>query len=274
MSEHRGRQPIPAEILAHYGQGTEAGRLSRGIGPLEEARSRELIARYLPPPPAVVYDVGGGPGAYAFWLAGLGYEVHLVDATPLHIEQARARAGDSDAPAPASMEVGDARDLQRPDGVADALILHGPLYHLLERADRLAALAEARRVLRPGGLLLAFAITRYASTLRGLTSGWVWDEAYLEMCIHELETGEHRQPAGWPKLFTTAFFHHPRELEVELVDAGFLCREVLAVQGPVWMVPDFEENWQNEARRDVLLLLSRLMENEPAMSPHILAVGT
>ena len=40
----------------------------RGIGPLELVRTRELIARYLPFPPAVVFDVGGGPGVYSCWL--------------------------------------------------------------------------------------------------------------------------------------------------------------------------------------------------------------
>jgi 2-polyprenyl-3-methyl-5-hydroxy-6-metoxy-1,4-benzoquinol methylase len=43
--------------------------------------------RYLPPPPAVIFDVGGGPGVYARCLARQGYEVHLIDAHPVHVEQ-------------------------------------------------------------------------------------------------------------------------------------------------------------------------------------------
>ena len=69
---------LPPETLDYYATGRELDRLARGIGPLELARTKELVERYLPAPPAVVFDVGGGPGVYACWLARQGYEVHLV----------------------------------------------------------------------------------------------------------------------------------------------------------------------------------------------------
>src|SRR3954471_16389391 len=100
--------PLPADLLEYYAQGKEAGRLERGIGPLERARTQEVVQRFLPASPAVIHDVGGGPGAHAFWLAELGYTVHLVDLAPLHIEQARARAASPGAPQLASIEQGDA----------------------------------------------------------------------------------------------------------------------------------------------------------------------
>lgn len=79
-------------ILGHYGTGYEQDRLNQGTSRIEFARTKELLQRFLPPPPADVLDVGGGPGTYASWLAGLGYRVHLVDVVPLHVEQAaRAR---------------------------------------------------------------------------------------------------------------------------------------------------------------------------------------
>src|SRR3712207_9115180 len=68
--------------------GLERDRLDAGYGPLEQERTRETLARYLPPSPAVIADIGGGAGVYALWLAGRGYEVHLRDPVPLHIEQA------------------------------------------------------------------------------------------------------------------------------------------------------------------------------------------
>src|SRR5882672_1484139 len=81
---------VPEEIIAYYNLGKEDDRLRRGPGQLEFARTQELIQRHLPPPPATVLDVGGGSGVYAFWLADLGYDVDLIDAVPLHIEQANA----------------------------------------------------------------------------------------------------------------------------------------------------------------------------------------
>src|SRR5262245_36248641 len=93
--------PMP-EIVAHYNEGREQDRLASGVGQLEYARTQELLQRFLPPAPATIYDVGGGAGVYAFWLAGLGYTVHLVDAMPLHIQQAEERALHPSTPSLAS----------------------------------------------------------------------------------------------------------------------------------------------------------------------------
>ena len=59
---------------------------------LELVRTLELLAQVLPPPPARLLDVGGGPGVYASRLARAGYDVELVDVLPLHVEQARELA--------------------------------------------------------------------------------------------------------------------------------------------------------------------------------------
>ena len=67
------------EIIDHYRTYDESQRLKGDIGPLALTRTRELMERHLPPTPAVVLDVGGATGVYAFWLAERGYRVHLVD---------------------------------------------------------------------------------------------------------------------------------------------------------------------------------------------------
>ncbi|MGH9674543.1 MAG: methyltransferase domain-containing protein [Bryobacteraceae bacterium] len=121
-------------IARYYAQIREDQRLAEPIGRLEMERTQEVILRYLPPPPAVIVGVGGGPGAYSRWLAKLGYEAHLVDLTPKHVEQALALGGI------ASVSVGDARALEWPDGAAASALLLGPLYHLTERAERVLAL--------------------------------------------------------------------------------------------------------------------------------------
>src|SRR5262247_763648 len=117
------------DILTHYAMGVEEDRLSTW-GRLERERTLDLLDRFLPPAPATVLDVGGGPGVYAAHLARAGYEVHLVDPVPLHVEQARAAsAAQPDAPI-RSVEVGDARALAAGDRSVDAVLLLGPLYHL------------------------------------------------------------------------------------------------------------------------------------------------
>ena len=267
---------LPQDIHDYYEQGGEIGRLDRGIGLLELARTQELIKRFLPPPSATVLDVGGGPGRYAAWLARAGYTVHLLDAVPLHVEQATA-VSDSQPEAPiASIRLGDARALPYDTGRAAALLLHGPLYHLTEPADRLRALHEARRVLQAGGLLLAVAVSRYASALVGLHRWWLDNADFRAMLDVELANGQHRPPPSWPGFFTTAHFHHPEELQAELQAAGFKVRALLAVQGPGWIVPDIEALMRDETARALLLETVRKLEAEPAllgMSPHVLAVG-
>jgi len=267
---------FPPEILEFYDHGQEASRLARGIGPLEYVRTQEIIQRYFPAPPAQVFDIGGGPGAYSLWLARLGYTVHLVDRSPLHVQQSRGGSfNQADHPL-SGIILGDGRCLPYPANCADAILLHGPLYHLVEKIDRLAALQEARRILRPYGVLLAVMISCYASSLVGLVRGWLDDPDFFAMCVQELASGKHIPPASWPGLFTTAYFHHPGELESEVQTAGLIMETTLAVQGPGWLARDFEQAWQNEQRRETILALVRRMESEAGalgMSPHNIVVA-
>ena len=156
--------------------------------------------------------------------------------------------------------------------MADAVLFFGPLYHLTERDDRLQALAEVRRVLRPGGGLFAYAISRYASTMYGLFHGLVWDADYLKMIDLELASGQHRQPENL-NVFTAAFFHHTDELKSELDKAGMLVDEIVGIQGPGWIVPDFEVNLKSTLRLDILVEIARRMEKDPLLNPHRLAVA-
>ncbi len=264
---------IAQQIVAHYNAYNEADRLKSDIGPFELVRTQELIRRYLPPAPAVVLDVGGATGIYSFWLAGLGYHVHLVDIVPRHIEQARKIAQQPGCPPLAGLQVGDARELPFDAAFADVILMHGPLYHLAERADRLRALGEAGRVLKPGGLLLAFAITRYAGLIYGLRRGVAFDPAYYAMLRNEVQTGRRENPPPWAFTFPNAYFHHPDELREETEAAGLRHEATLGILGPAWMVPDLDKSWQDESRREVLLDIARLTEREPVLGPRLMAVG-
>jgi len=260
------------DIQRFYQAGLEAGRLLEGSGVIELARTQDVLERHLPPPPARLLDVGGGTGVYARWLAGRGYEVHLVDPSPRHVEEARAHPG----PSLARVAIGDARRLEDADGSADAVLLLGPLYHLVEKDDRVRALAEARRVVRPGGVVVAAAIGRHASLLAGLFHGLIDDPAFLAILERDLREGQHRNPTAKLEYFTTAYFHLPAELREEARTAGLAVEAVLAVEGPAWMMPDLEARWRDEGRRRQLLDLLRRVEADPAvlaMSAHLLLVA-
>lgn len=268
--------PLSNEILNHYTEGNESQRLFDGVGPLEMARTQELLERYLPPAPAVVFDVGGGTGIYAYWLAKKGYQVHLVDAVPSHVEQARsASQAQPDHPI-TSLAVGDARKLDRADTSVDAVLMLGPLYHLTHRADRVDALREARRILQNGGVVLAAGISRFASTFDGLSRHLLDDPAFEAIVQRDLTEGQHRNPMQHPGYFTTAFFHHPSELKDEVEAAGLQHELTVAIEGPGWLLQNFEEHWRQQERRERLINLIRQLEAEPALlgaSAHLMVVA-
>jgi ubiquinone/menaquinone biosynthesis C-methylase UbiE len=270
------REHLTAEMETYYAEGRGADRLSHGYSRLERERTEELLQRYLPPPPEVVLDVGGGSGVYAYWLAGLGYTVHLSDVMPLHVEQARQAAREHPAAPLAGIRVGDARRLEQPAESAGAVLLLGPLYHLTERSDRVLALTEARRVLRPGGVALAAGISRFASLLDGLHRGFLDDPEFEAIVERDLWDGQHRNPTHHPGYFTTAYFHHPEELREEALQAGLRVDAVVAIEGPAGMASDFEGWWGDPARRERLLAAIRAVEQEPSLlgvSPHIMLVA-
>ncbi len=176
----------------------------------------------------------------------------------------------------ASCVVGDARKIEQSDASADGVLLLGPLYHLTERADRLAALREAHRVLRSGGRVIAAAISRFASLMDGLSRDFVSDPRFVEILRQDLKDGQHCNPTDNPHYFTTTFFHHPEELQEEIEEAGFSFERVIAVEGPVWVMGNFAKHWDDPTKRALLLELLRSVEEEKAlmgMSAHLIGIG-
>jgi len=290
-------------IAKYYANAAEEDRLTQGAALLEEARTRELIQRYAPVPPAVVLDIGGGAGAYSFWLAELGYQVHLVDAAPRLIDEARRRSAGRRPLA--SCSVGDARALEFPDKTADIVLLLGPLYHLTDKADRAGALTEANRVLKRGGWLFGAVISRWASALDGLSRDLLQDARFAAIVKRDLAEGQHRNPTERLDYFTTAYFHQPGDAVTELAAAGFRfarwlaaktmgaagfhqlgsefadariahVRNKLAIEGPGWLLPDVAERMRDPRRRADLLEVARSLESEPALlgvSAHLLGIA-
>jgi ubiquinone/menaquinone biosynthesis C-methylase UbiE len=268
---------LPGEIERYYLEGQESQRLSSAAqGELEKLRTQAILSCNLPAAPAIVFDIGGGAGVHAFWLAQQGYRVHLIDPVELHLRQARSHASASGVTL-ASISRGDARELNVASGTADAVLLLGPLYHLANRSDRLQALREARRILKPRGVLLAAGISRFASLIDGLASGFFADTAFREIVASDLASGQHRNPTANTRYFTTAYFHRPEELADEVREAGFPEVSVLAVEGPAWSASQFREAWGDPVQREKLMEFLSLVEKEPSIvgaSAHLIVTAT
>jgi len=263
---------LPAEMVSYYGAGREHARLITGAGRLEFLRTLNLIKRHAPKPPAHVLDVGGGAGIYSFELAKQGYVVDLVDAIPIHIEQARANL---EGALIHRMEVGDARSLDYPNNSFDLVLLLGPLYHLTDLEDRNKALLEAKRVLRPGGTIIAAAISRYASLFDGYFRGFIKDPVFAQIVDRDLTDGQHHNPTDNPSYFTTTKFHTRRELAAELIEAGLEDVRVFAVEGFGWLIPNLAQ--LDEAEVGQILKYLEKVESEPELigtSAHLLGIAT
>ena len=206
-----------AAMRAYYERGQEEARLADGAaGQLEFERTKEIVLRDLPPAPALVADIGGGPGRYTHWLAGLGYQVAHRDLMPLHVAQVdRDRAADAHI----DSAVADARDLDLAGASVDAVLLLGPLYHLPEREERLAALREARRVVRPGGAVVVATINRFAGLHDTIRQG-VFFEGPERRALIEAAAADGVNRISERQMFTTAYFHQPECVVEELTEAG------------------------------------------------------
>lgn len=261
---------VPPEVTDFYASGREFGRLDNGdlAGPLEFERTIELFERFLPAGTLNVLDVGGGPGIYSQWLAQRGHSVCLVDPVERHVEAARELGVEA--------RVGEAEGLVEGDATQDVVLLMGPLYHLVRKDDRLRALREALRVLRPGGLLIATAISRFAALFDQLIRLDRFHDPDETARIVEI-TRSGVLPAREGGVFTTAYMHLPRELQAEVSEATFESVTVVAIEGPGYLVSNFDERWSDSPRREAMLTAARLIEADPemrAIGSHLMAIAT
>jgi SAM-dependent methyltransferase len=268
-----GVDGVDGALRAHYERGLERDRLSTsGRGQLEFERTAEIIGRRLPAAPAVVADIGGGPGRYALWLASLGYRVEHRDLMPLHVGQLMSDAAGLDG---VHTAVGDARDIDLPDASADAVLLLGPLYHLVDRQDRVRALRECARIVRPGGPVFAAAISRWAFRIDGMLRERIYlrSPSALEVVDEVDRTG--MMPPLQDGSFT-AFCHQPGELRDEVRDAGLAVDDLVSVEGPAFIRGDLDERMADPAERSVVMSVARAIERVPELlgfGPHLLATG-
>jgi SAM-dependent methyltransferase len=263
-----------ADLHAHYELGEEADRLARsGAGRLEFERTQEIVLRHLPPPPATVADIGGGPGRYSVWLASLGYRVVHRDLVPMHVDQVRTAAAEDGLAVEAA--VGDARSLDLRDESVHAVLLLGPLYHLPQRADRVQALREAGRIVRPGGPVFGAVISRWAVRLDGMLR----QRFYAKYPAAEQVTDEVERSGLLPPLVPGSFCgvtHRPGQLRAEFASAGLVVADLVSVEGAAYLLADLDERMADRRDWQVVLDAARAHERVPELlgiGSHLIATG-
>ncbi len=249
------------DILNYYNRGNEKNRLDDSTNNLEKIRTLDILERYIPKTANTILDIGGGAGVYSFILSEKGYTVHLLDVTPLLIEQAIKLNKAYKNPL-MSIAVGDARNLPFEDNAVDVILLLGPMYHLVDKKDRLKALSETYRVLKPGGIVFTAGISKFASILDGFDRKFILDENFRNIVLNDLKTSQHRNPTNQDHYFTTAFFHDPNELLIEHIEVGYNKLELLAIETSLGLLGNITDYLGTEESLKILIEFSRKIEKE------------
>lgn len=249
-------------LVTYYTGNDEASRLDRKEGLVEFTRTRSILRNALPDG-SVVLDVGGAQGVHAEWLTADGHDVEVIDIVPLHVQQAADRG--------LNARLADARDLPHQDSSVDAVLLLGPLYHLPNDEDRARALAEARRVTRPGGVVAVAAISRLAVAQDLLRRGRLGEPGAVDMVASIVRNGVDTTGFG-NGLF---YFHTVVELRREMEAAGFADVTIRGLEGPAW--PLINPDAEDAAVISQVELIAELADSDSfsaGASAHLLALAT
>jgi SAM-dependent methyltransferase len=225
------KRGVLERVRAHY-QSYAAEELERLVKDRYARIEFEVTWRFLTqvlPAGARVLDAGSGPGRYAVALLQAGHTVSLLDLSPHCLELAQEWAAVAGVAAGIAEAVeGDVRDLSRwTDACFDAVLLLGPLYHLLAARERARCVREVHRVLAPGGAVLASAIARFTPARLALK---YWpDQIAAPELRQALDTGA--APAIPGAAWTDAAYLLPEELRRLFERRGFATVAVAASEG-------------------------------------------
>jgi ubiquinone/menaquinone biosynthesis C-methylase UbiE len=263
------------KIKAFYAKKGEKDRLELEHFKLEGIRTKEIINRYLVAKNMKIADIGGGPGYYAFWLQAQGHNVSLIDLSPINIELANDHSKENGISL-TQCRTGDATELDLDDNQFDLVLLLGPLYHLIHEEERIKALSEAKRIVKPGGYILSAVISRYASLFDGIKRDLITDDRFRKLLMDDLDTGIHLNETDNSEYFTSAYFHTIDEIKKETRESGLQFEKLIAVESFGWIINGFTEKSQNESFMQLLQqLLNKVEGNDDlvAMSLHIISVA-
>jgi SAM-dependent methyltransferase len=260
------------DIAAFYDEDPEREHLRLVQHQLEHDLTWRYLDEHLPPHGSVL-EVGAGTGRYTRQLARRGYAVTAVDLSEELVAQGRTSIADEGLEGRVRFVVADARDLGAiPEEEFDAVLMMGPLYHLVEEADRTIALEQARERLRPGGLIFSSFLSRLgvmADLIRNVPH-WVDDRAEVRSL---LDHG--RRPDDAPRGGFRGYFARVSEI-VPLHDAvGFQAVTMAGIEPAIAADDDSFNGLRGEQRERWLDLLEEI-STDPSIigaSRHLLYIG-
>ncbi|NLB77655.1 MAG: class I SAM-dependent methyltransferase [Clostridiaceae bacterium] len=180
--------------------------------PFEFVFTTHIMDKYIKTSDSIL-DIGGGPGRYSINYAQKGCDVTLIDLSDGNIELAKVKAKEHRVDFP--MFVANCLDIGAMDlGMYDHVFLMGPLYHLLNKEDRIQAVKLSIERLKPGGILYCSFILDFAGIIYDLKNGPgflindLGNQSTKELINSIVTATEYVGPA-----FTSAYFMNQRQIE-------------------------------------------------------------
>jgi SAM-dependent methyltransferase len=239
---------------------------------LEYDLTWRFLKRYLPPAGSIL-EIGAGTGRYTLELCRRGYSVTAVELSAALLQRCQQRLEAEGLHGQVQLVVADARDLHAVVGAAfDAVLLMGPLYHLVFEEDRRQAVRQAADRLRNGGLLFSAHLSRlgvFGDLMRRIPE---WIERGEEV-RSLLDRG--RRPDDQPRGGFRGYFARVSEIK-PLHEALGIQTIVLAGVEPAISADDESYNQLQAPQRDLWLnLLEEVSSDETTIgaSRHLLYVG-
>lgn len=230
------------------------------------------LEQYLPASGSVL-EVGAATGRYTLGLARRGYAVTAVDLSAGLLAECRRNLAEAGLEQQVQLVVADARDLSAVPGQDfDAVLLMGPLYHLVEEEDRKLALRQAAGRLRAGGVIFSAFLSRYGvlGDMLKRNPAWIEDQAVVRSLLERGRRPDDAPPGGF-----RGYFARAAEIAPLHEALGF---ETLVLAGiePAISADDESYNQLYGAQRRLWLDLLFAVSREPsilAASRHVLYIG-
>ncbi|MDE3000117.1 MAG: class I SAM-dependent methyltransferase [Gemmatimonadota bacterium] len=261
-----------SDIREFYNAGWDAEdeRLTRHQ--LEADLTWRYLDLYLPPQGRLL-EVGFGTGSYTFALARRGYRMTSVDLAEEFAVRCKVRAESLGLADRTDFRTGDARTLEGvPRGGFDAVLLMGPLYHLVAETDRAMAVGSAFERLRPGGVVFSTMLSRFGIIGDLIRKNPAWIENQEE--VRSMISNGYR-PDDAPRGGFRGYFVRYEEVAPLHERAGFHTLNIAGVEPAIASDDESYNRLKGEQRELWRNLLFEISEEQSivASSRHILYIG-
>ncbi len=261
-----------SDISAMYNSDPEKEHCRLEQHQLEYDLTWRYLNQYLPSQGAIL-EIGAATGRYTLELAKRGYMLTAVDLSSALIEKCRENLVDEGLANQVQLVVADARDLgEVTEKRFDAVLIMGPLYHLVMEADRKLALKEAFDRLQEGGIIFSSFLSRFGVMGDLIKNVPAWIEGQTEV-RSLLEKG--KRSDEYPRGGFRGYFAQASEVAPLHEGLGFETLLVAGVEPAISADDESYNKLQGKERQLWLDLLYEMSTEESIIgaSRHLLYIG-